>query len=395
MTTIEQAIETTHPNSRYHHLRDDPDIRRWYEGQRRSSPISADVRLRRLGQLCRVMGITPQELAKADPVTAADIIDDFLTKMTSVRKEDGAQYTGSYLQTFVTSAKSWLAHFGVQPRRRIRVKDSDLAPTLRDEKAPERDELTELLQLGTLKQRAIKQLLAKSGVRPGVVGNYTGTDGLRIGDLPELALTSSGASFQSRPATVVVRAELSKTRRQYLTFLTASSAATILAYLNQRLQREERIDQDSPVISPTEGATRRGVPKRFLRSAQVGQAVRESIRPRFRLRPYALRVYFDTQLLQAEAKGLLPESFRVYWMGHKGAIDATYTTSKRRLPEALVHQMKEAFLKAEPYLDLEAYYEDPSEAKKREIQSRVSQLKPEALGQVLELIQAISGETPA
>jgi hypothetical protein len=57
--------------------------------------------------------------------------------------------------------------------------------------------------------------------------------------------------------------------------------------------------------------------------------------------------------------------------------------------------MRDAFLRTERYLDLEAYHEDPSESQRKQIQSRVNQLKTEALGQVLKLIELISGEAPA
>ncbi|MGD1055308.1 MAG: hypothetical protein ABR867_04405, partial [Nitrososphaerales archaeon] len=117
--------------------------------------------------------------------------------------------------------------------------------------------------------------------------------------------------------------------------------------------------------------------------------VRESIRPRFSIRPYALRAYFDTQLLQAEARGLLPESFRVFWMGHHGKIDATYTTSKRRLPDALVQEMRDAFLRAEPYLDFETQRVDPLRQK---LQAALPQFTPEAVGKVLRLVERLGGK---
>lgn len=382
--------ETTKHIGKRQRLLDDPDIRRWHQGLGRSSPITADVRLRRLGLLCEQLSMSPKELIAKDGATITDILDDAVTMM------DQKGYAPSYVKSTVTAAKSWLAHFGVQTTRRIRVRDADIAVTLKDEKVPERDELAELLLLGSLKARSIKQLLAKSGIRPGVVGNYKGTDGLRVGDLPDLALTTSGATFHRRPALVIVRAELSKTRKQYITLMTDSASVTVLAYLNYRMQHGETLGLDSPLITPNRNVVPRGFhPKPFLTAGQVGQLVRESIRPRFSLRPYALRAYFDTQLLQAESRGLVTPAFRAYWMGHKGSIDAVYTTNKRRLPETLVQEMREAFLRAEPYLDLEGHREDPEEKRRQQIQARVTQLAPDALGKVLELIDSISGNTQA
>lgn len=56
-------------------------------------------------------------------------------------------------------------------------------------------------------------------------------------------------------------------------------------------------------------------------------------------------------------------------------------------------EMREAFLRAEPYLDLEALREDPSEEQRQQTQAKVPQLAPEALGEVLKLVERLSGKT--
>ncbi len=379
-TEHQTATQTTFTKGKYTQLLEDPDIRRWYQSLRRSSQVTADVRLRRLGHFCMEFSIEPKELASRQPSLITDILDDCVSLMESKGKAPG------YIKSTIVTVKSWLSHFGIQTTRRIRIRDADIPVRLRDEKVPERAELTELLLLGSLKARTIKQLIAKSGIRPGVIGDYSGTDGLRLRDIPDLALTPSGAVFLSHPPRLIVRPELSKTGQQYITFLTGSASATVLAYLNKRL-REEKVSQDSALISPAKSV------RQFLTSAQVSNEVRESIRPKFRLRPYALRSYFDTQLLQAEAKGLIPHDFRVFWMGHKGSIDAVYTTNKRMLPESLIQEMKDAFRRAELLLDLEGFHEDPAEKQRQQIQAKVSELEPETLGKVLELIQTIGGKT--
>lgn len=68
--------------------------------------------------------------------------------------------------------------------------------------------------------------------------------------------------------------------------------------------------------------------KRFLSSKQISHRVRLTFRPRFGWRPYVLRAYFDTQLLVAESQGKIAHDFRVFFMGHKGSIEARYTTNK-------------------------------------------------------------------
>ena len=57
-------------------------------------------------------------------------------------------------------------------------------------------------------------------------------------------------------------------------------------------------------------------------------------------------------------------------MGHKGTIEAKYTTNKRVLLEALIREMREAFKRSEEFLDLEIK-EDPLLKQREEIQKAV------------------------
>lgn len=70
-------------------------------------------------------------------------------------------------------------------------------------------------------------------------------------------------------------------------------------------------------------------------------------------RPYVLRAYFDTQLLIAESRGKIAHDFRVFFMGHKGSIEAKYTTNKGILPDSLIKEMRNAYSRSEEFLDLE------------------------------------------
>jgi pyruvate-formate lyase len=51
-------------------------------------------------------------------------------------------------------------------------------------------------------------------------------------------------------------------------------------------------------------------------------------------------------MMMAEADGLIIRDWRVFWMGHKGDIEARYTTNKGKLSDDLVEKMREAFAKA-------------------------------------------------
>ena len=333
--------------------------------------------------------MSPRELVSKEPRTITDIVDDEVTRMLgegySTDHTRSTGYAPGYVKTTVTAVKSWLSYWEISLTRKVRIPGADDPVTLADEKVPERAELTEILGLGSLKARVVKQLIAKTGIRPQVVGNYTGTEGLRLGDLPDLALTPARAYFQVHPPMVVVRRPISKSRKQYFSFLSSAAETTVLTYLNQRLASGEALSANSPVVSPERSD------RPFLRTNKVSELVRDSIRPKFASRPYVLRDYADTQLLQAEAAGLVPESYRVFWMGHKGKIDATYTVNKQRLPETMLQSMRDAFRKAEPYLDLEVRTEDESARQRRELMGKVSQISDEKLGKALELVARLAG----
>jgi hypothetical protein len=112
-----------------------------------------------------------------------------------------------------------------------------------------------------------------------------------------------------------------------------------------RLRLGEELTSESDLIHPDR------VEKRFIRTINIGDAIRSAIRGAgFAWRPYVLRHYFDTQLLTAESRGKVAHDFRVYWMGHVGSIDARYTTNKRRLPQDLIDEMRGAYQRCEPFL---------------------------------------------
>jgi len=54
-----------------------------------------------------------------------------------------------------------------------------------------------------------------------------------------------------------------------------------------------------------------------------------------------MRVYFASAMDIAESKGLIFHSWRAFFMGHKGDIEARYSTNKR-LPPDVIEQMREA-----------------------------------------------------
>ena len=348
-----------------------PEIKRWYDNLARGSEITAEVRLRRLDMFCRVHEMTAMELADLgmrDVRTATNLLEDHITWM-----EDKG-YAPGYISGFVKTFKSWMSHFDVEIRRRVKIKNPNHTPTLRNERVPDAHEMTELFARAPLRSAAIISLMAKSGLRPEVMGNHDGTDGLRMRDLPDVVIHQGVSKCIATPNRITVRGELSKAKHQYFTLLTASGTEKLLAYLNDRLAYGEPLHGESAVIAPDHKHRLnrgRNAHKPFLQTRQISKEIRKTFRPRFSWRPYILRAYFDTQLLIAESKGRMAHDFRVFFMGHKGSMEARYTTNKGVLPEMLTQEMRDAFARSEEFLDLEVTRPNYARDRKQEMRNIV------------------------
>jgi hypothetical protein len=195
-------------------------------------------------------------------------------------------------------------------------------------------------------------LMAHSGVRPEVLGNYLGKDGLRVGDLPDLRIKGETVEFNQIPAQVVVRPELSKAGHKYFTFIGSEACSYVVDYLRQRMEMGEEIGPESDLIHAQANQDKVRGSDKHLTTVNVGDGVRKSIRAAgLPWRPYVLRAYFDTQLLLAENKGKVAHDYRVFWMGHKGSIESRYTTNKARLPRDFIEDMRATYKRCLPFLE--------------------------------------------
>jgi len=368
--TYEQSQTTTakqHKITKKDSLLSNQDIRRWYDNLARSSGVTAEVRLRKLGRFCENNKITPIELIELglkDPRAVADLLEDTITTM---EKQKSAP---QYIKATITAVKSWLHHFDIEIKRKIKIADVDATPTLADERVPDATELAELFNRANLRSGAIMALIGKAGLRPEVLGKHDATDGLMVKDLPELEIVHGIARFTQNPSKIVVRRNLSKAGHSYFSFITETGAEKVLAYINQRIIDGEVFSPESPVIAPFSRYRRfrgKNEGRKFLTTPVIERDVRDTMRPRFKWRPYVLRAFFDTQLLIAESRGKIAHDFRVFFMGHSGSIEAKYTTNKNILPKILMDEMREAFRKSQEFLD----YQTNTEQDKKIIQQRV------------------------
>jgi hypothetical protein len=325
-------------------LLENPQLKRWYDNVSRASELTAEVNLRRLGLFCSKWHVTPSDLLHKEPQEIHSLLVDTVTEL------EKKGYASSYLQGIVKGVKSWLSFNNISlGERRINFTDPDDTPTLREEKAPEPDELRKALEHASTRTRAAMALCAFCGFRPGVLANPNGTDGLEIRDLPELRIDreTKTVTFTLVPTMVAVRRKLSKAGFQYFGLLDEEGCRYLSEELERRLRLGHALAPNSPVISHFDAAKEKHVTTKAI-SASIREAFRAA---GFNWRPYILRVYFGNRILIAESKtkGFIRD-YRAFFMGHKGDIEHVYTLNKCRLPESLEADMREAFSRVVHFL---------------------------------------------
>lgn len=146
-------------------------------------------------------------------------------------------------------------------------------------------------------------IVAYAGLRLESLGNFDGSDGLKLMDFPELELDPE-PHFTKYPARVIVRKHLSKAGHQYFSFINEKLGNLIVQYLSERKKTKgEVLTPDTPLIRAF-GMKNNGVEKPFLGTPNVSWEMKRAIvRAGYKNRPHDLRSFFDTQLLIAENRG--------------------------------------------------------------------------------------------
>ncbi|MEM1586705.1 MAG: hypothetical protein QXX99_00390 [Candidatus Bathyarchaeia archaeon] len=91
------------------------------------------------------------------------------------------------------------------------------------------------------KARIACVLVTHSGLRLMTLGNYTGTDGLRMRDFLEMRIESGEIIFDKILTMVIVRLELSKAGHQHFTFLSEEGCEYLKDYLEERIKGGEKL----------------------------------------------------------------------------------------------------------------------------------------------------------
>lgn len=335
------------PKDKHSHLlEDDPEVKRWFNNLARGSIITAHERLRRLGRLCEVFHATPKELIQRKR-KAPEKFDNLMMDFADESLRNGAKPNA--VRNNLITLRSWLSHFGLKIDKKIKLPIEDAV----EETVPSSDQLATIFRHCDPRSLVISSLLAFSGLRPESIGNYLGNDGLRLKDLPDLVInTKEGkVEFKSTPAILLVRRTLSKARHQYFSFIPSQGCRYVVEYLESRLRSGEDLNPESPLVSHIRTTASK---LEFLRTTKLSWEVKKAIvASGFKMRPYILRSYFETQMMIAESKGKIMRDYRVFFMGHRGDIEHRYSLNKGRLSENVIQDLRESFNRSSEFLETE------------------------------------------
>lgn len=291
-----------------------------------------------LRSLHEFRGIQPAALLAMKPTE----LDDFMQDFVAFFQEKGL--TGSTVAKYVDSVKSYLAWHGTELKRPLFIEGADDSPNAEAQQIPAPETVRTLLNACDLRTSVIVALEAFSSVRPQVLARSDASDGLRLGDFPELEIAKGNVSFPKTPTPIKVRKALSKTRKAYITFLGPEGCEYVLNYLRSRIARGERLNPDSPLVATEDGNPR------FLHRGNLQDCIRVRMRKvGINASTYIHRSYFGNRLVVAESHGV-PGIYREFWMGHKGGLQTRYALQKE-FPLDVLEDMRRAYAKALPYLE--------------------------------------------
>ncbi len=336
-------------------LLEDDRIKEWYEEMcYTGSELTAKVYVRRLFNFQKKTGISPSSL-----IEDYDVKGLYKVLLDFAKTEKAEGKAPSYIHSELKSLYSWLKTNRVEYEKIPNPKGMGSTPTLKDEVIPTPDQLKKIfMNAPNERDRVSAAFMAFSGVRPAVLCNHTGSNGLRIRDMPELMVSDEEVTFKEMPALIKVHDDLSKTNHDYITFLCEEGCEYLRNYLTNRLKSGEKISLDSPIIKSEFKS------KNFLVTKSLRTGIRKAMRGAgLNSRPYVLRRYFASKLLEAENKNEIPSAYSQFFMGHAGNMLATYTTNKGLLPSQL-EEMREAYTRCQKYLQTTFKDVDKDELKK-------------------------------
>ncbi len=333
------------PLTRHRKLLENKKVERWYENLKARSQVTSDIYLRNFGLWLEYLNLDPETII----TMARDHFEEFKDSVSDViRALERKGTMGASISTGIKPMISYLKYYNVSVKLGINIKNENRNLKAEKEVIPGKEDLAKILRMATLRERVSITLMAFSGLRPEVLGNIDGSDGLVIGDIPDLRITEGKINYDHVPVKINVRPELSKIRTAYFTFLGPEGSEYLKEYLESRIASGETLKENTTVIMPVE---KQSLEKknRFLLTTLLLRRIKGTItKAGYDWRPYIFRIYFGTNLDSAEAKGLISHPWRQFIMGHKGDIEETYTKREGKVDEG-----REQYSKCLQYLGTE------------------------------------------
>ena len=301
------------------------------------------------------------ELARTNMKQFQDSLEDLVSKLEAEKKSPG------YIIGLLKAVRSWLRYNEIALIRGIKVSNRNATPTIENEQVPTQAELARILRTSPPRIRVAEALMAFADLRPESIGNYDGSDGLTLKDLPEMKIASTEVTFGKVPTMVIVRSSLSKTRGKYFTFLSREGCDYLKEYLEERIRNGEKLTPETPLIGHERP---RATEKPFSMTKKISDFIRKYMRAAgVDKRPYVLRAYAETQLIIAESKGKISHPYLQFIAGHKGDIESRYSTNKGRLPPDMIEDMRAQYRACEPFLSTTSKLEESAVVKEAQIEA--------------------------
>jgi hypothetical protein len=339
------------PKARLDHrpLLEEPGLRSWYDAHALRSTLSAEVSLRKLGLFLYRTRLTPAglvDLARRRPEDLRDLLIAYAASLHDQKKLD------SYIAKTLKGVRDWLLFNNVDFHQFPKLRRAYQAESLARERVPTPEQLRLILGALAPRGRVCALMMAHSGLRPGTLGNDTGTTGLTLSDLPELRVVAGRLQFDlpvgHQAFLIQVPSRLSKTAQGYVTFGTPEAADAILSYLGERQAGGEKLAPASPLVALSSLGARNTEGKdtgAFVTTKSVVLSIRKALQsvcpPGVSWRPYVLRSYCSTQLLI----GRMDHDTREAILGHDLGVSGRYNLRKR-LADHVVEAMRTEYERA-------------------------------------------------
>lgn len=324
---------------------DEDDYRRWHRNLARGSQATADDYRRKLARFLHDVGHTPAGFAKLTGKECYNILSDYIDDlMSKPSAQTGRPVAGSGCSIIKKAVVSWLAWNELKLPKNLKIANVGHRPRLRGIQVPVQADLAAVLRAADARSRAALALIAMSGVREQVMGDYLGKEGLRIEHLDDAEIKDGRVVFRRTPCRVMVPETLSKTDHAWFTFLGPEGCSYLEAYFRKRVEGGEVLTPESAIIRSTKAG------QMFMRTPSIYRLLRAPMQAAgIKAMPYIWRSYFDTRAMLAESKGLIRD-YRQFFMGHTGDIEHAYTLHKD-LSREVIEAMRKGYELTLPFLE--------------------------------------------